>query len=128
MGIDFRSESDVGNVVKNNIIYTASGTSDPLVTQGNKIIDYNLYYPSKDSDDMGTNSRVGDPSFNDISKGDFSLKTGSVAIDSGVNITLVTNDFIGTNRPKGNKYDIGAYEHVSSDTTPPGPPMELLVQ
>jgi len=50
-----------------------------------------------------------DPIFADTVKGDFHIKTGSPAIDAGVNVTL-GDDLEGNTRPKGTGYDIGCYE------------------
>ena len=43
---------------------------------------------------------------------DAGLRDLSPAIDSGVTLTEVPNDFIGTQRPQGKAYDIGAYEFI----------------
>jgi hypothetical protein len=114
VGIDFRALSDVGNVAKNNIFYTLSGASVPLRTQGNKIFDYNLYYPSKDSDDDGAHSFVGDPLFVNMGTQDFYVSESSPVINRGVTFGAVTTDFDGITRPQGTAYDIGAYEFTGS--------------
>lgn len=41
---------------------------------------------------------------------DFRLQVGSPAIDAGISLTDVLDDFNGTARPIGAAYDIGAYE------------------
>src|SRR6266496_711164 len=41
---------------------------------------------------------------------DFSLQTGSPAIDAGTTLSSVTTDIEGTGRPAGAAYDMGAYE------------------
>jgi len=53
-----------------------------------------------------------DPSF--LQDGvSFILLTGSLAIDAGMDASAVlTDDYIGTSRPQGDDFDIGAYEHV----------------
>jgi hypothetical protein len=56
---------------------------------------------------------------------DFRLKPGSCAIDRGMTIPEVTHDFDGVLRPKGSGYDIGAFEHVLIDKTPPQAPKDL---
>ena len=44
--------------------------------------------------------------------GDFALKAGSPAIDTGVSLTsYLTTDILGAKRPQGERYDIGAYEY-----------------
>jgi hypothetical protein len=48
---------------------------------------------------------------------DFHLKTGSAAIDFGLNLTAngLTKDFEGKDRPVGNGFDIGAYEFSTGE-------------
>jgi parallel beta-helix repeat protein len=41
---------------------------------------------------------------------DYKLQLGSPAIEAGTTLTQVTNDYAGSSRPLGLKYDIGAYE------------------
>jgi hypothetical protein len=48
--------------------------------------------------------------FTSSSAFDLSLKTGSPAIDKGYTIGMVSTDFVGTLRPSGAAYDIGAFE------------------
>lgn len=45
---------------------------------------------------------------------DVTLPSGSPAIDAGLSRAEVTTDYIGTSRPQGSGYDIGAYERVIS--------------
>jgi hypothetical protein len=52
------------------------------------------------------------------------LTSGSLAINAGLTITDVTNDYAGTARPQGSAYDIGALESVSTSAKPL-PPMDL---
>lgn len=47
---------------------------------------------------------------------DFNLRNGSIAIDNGATIGSITTDIVGTPRPTGIAYDIGAYEYT--DTLP----------
>jgi hypothetical protein len=51
-----------------------------------------------------------DPLFANASQGDFSLRTGSPAIDAGTTLSNITDDFSGVRRPAGNGYDLGALE------------------
>jgi hypothetical protein len=60
------------------------------------------------------NSMVGDPeeTFSDLSKDDYTLRQGSLAIDKGANLaSAVAHDIIGVPRPQGSAYDMGAYEY-----------------
>jgi hypothetical protein len=40
------------------------------------------------------------------------LQSSRPANDAGLTISSVTNDCVGTTRPHGSTYDIGAYEYV----------------
>jgi hypothetical protein len=77
---------------------------------------------------------MSDPQFTDPSQLDFSLRTGSPAIDTGISLSAVKTDFRGVGRPQGGAYDIGAYEGGSSGasssggTTPSAPSNLRLVQ
>jgi parallel beta-helix repeat protein len=57
-----------------------------------------------------TNAVSSDPLFTNSSSRDFTLSSASPAKDAGKTISLVTADIIGTVRPQGAAYDIGAYE------------------
>ena len=66
--------------------------------------DYNGY-----SDPTGSNGNISqDPLY--VGSRDFTLQTGSLAIDGGVTLSAVTDDYAGTARPTGTASDIGAYE------------------
>lgn len=64
--------------------------------------------------------------FVDAANLDFRLKPGACAVDHGATLELVKDDFIGTHRPQGNAYDIGAYELI--DTEALGPAEDLQVK
>ncbi len=59
--------------------------------------------------------------FNNFAGNDFTLATGSAAINAGTTVALVTNDLLGTARPQGIAYDIGAYEKQSALAPPAAP-------
>jgi len=40
------------------------------------------------------------------------LQSSSPAIDAGLTISSVTNDYVGTARPHGSAYDIVVYEYI----------------
>lgn len=62
-----------------------------------------------------------DPKFVDPSNGNLRLQAGSPAIDKGVTIAEVVDDFDGVGRPQGSAYDIGAFEFAQT-TEPPTEP------
>jgi hypothetical protein len=124
-------ESAPNSIVKNNIFYdqpyhTVSVTGD----RSGQEIDYNLAYrsdgqpsdcyridyvcvdppPSHDLWDV-------DPLFVDPALGDFHLQQGSPAIDTGIALAEVINDFDGNPRPQGEGQDIGPFEFVGGTPT-----------
>jgi Right handed beta helix region len=102
--------SVTGTVIRNNIIWGASGTS--ITDRG--------------SSTLISNNVTTNPSFINASSGDLRLQPGSTAIDVGVTLSAVTSDFSGAPRPVGSGYDIGAYEYQSSVTTV-APPQNLRI-
>ncbi len=61
-----------------------------------------------------TNLVVEDSAFVDAASHDYRLAAGSPAIDAGTRIPEVTTDCDGVIRPRGEGYDVGAYECVSA--------------
>jgi hypothetical protein len=55
-----------------------------------------------------------DPKFKDSALHDYSLLEGSPAINAGLSDHAPDVDFIGTHRPQGAGFDIGAHEYVST--------------
>ncbi|MEI7757996.1 MAG: T9SS type A sorting domain-containing protein, partial [Bacteroidota bacterium] len=53
-------------------------------------------------------------SFKDATNGDWSLASGSAAIDAGTTIADCSPDISGTIRPVGGAYDMGAYEYTGT--------------
>ncbi len=68
-----------------------------------------LFYNKDRKSWPGKGNRLADPSF--MGEGDYRLRFGSKAIDAGVEVDLKV-DIIGTPRPQGRGYDIGAYEFL----------------
>jgi hypothetical protein len=60
------------------------------------------------------------PGFVNSATRDYHLLSTSLAINAGVTIAEVTDDFDGVTRPQGSAYDIGAYEFVTAGF-PPNP-------
>lgn len=62
-----------------------------------------------------------DPLFTDAGAFDFSLQSGSPALNIGVTLGNVLDDFIATSRPQGAGYDVGAYERIVAGGSPTRP-------
>jgi hypothetical protein len=85
--------------VQNNLVYAPSVSTKSVVSGScsGLVNDHNL---------MMTSLGMVSPS-----TGDFRLTSGSPAIDAGTPLNWVRTDYVGTARPKGSQYDIGAYEY-----------------
>lgn len=93
-----------GGTVQNTIISGNGGMDEIQKTGGT------LQYCSVAVSGFDASNIVGDPALADPAAGDFSLLLGSGCIDSGTTLAAVTHDIVGTARPVGDGYDIGAYE------------------
>ena len=89
--------SSSNTVVRNNLVYLPNQMGLELQDDG---------APGTIAED----NFFDDPSFVAPGGGDFHLKAGSPAIDSGATLPEVEDDFDGVKRPQGNRYDIGAFE------------------
>jgi hypothetical protein len=85
-------------------------------------------------DNRGTNTvfknnLTTDPGFVNATAADFRLKTGSLAINGGVNLYSlgVTKDFAGASRPQTGAFDVGAYEFGTGDSNVPAAPLQFAV-
>jgi hypothetical protein len=93
-------------VIRNNIAYQNSG--------GN-------YVNSGAGTVASNNLFTADPMFGNASAANFQPRSGSPAIDAGMTISTVATDMMGTPRPQGAAYDIGAFEYGSAPVPPPPP-------
>lgn len=113
------SSSGVNNRFLNNIVY--AGPND-LITKtpedSTVIFANNIYYGSQAPAYMGKNDKFIDPKFVDLAAKDFHLVADSPAIDQGTKTIAPTKDSEGNVRPRGNGFDIGAYESEYASTTP----------
>lgn len=99
-----------GNIVRNNIFYNANSgywVKDDCDVTG----DYNLLFNTKDGTPAPHNILDTDPLFVNPDSGDFRLQKESPAIDTGIALAGFSTDIIGTTRPQGKGWDIGAYEY-----------------
>lgn len=76
------------------------------------VADYNMSTNSL-APDNGAHDVTGDPMF--VGGGDYRLTSGSDAISAAVDLSsLFTTDLLGTTRPQGGGWDIGAYEFIAA--------------
>ena len=107
---------------KNNLVFANNNNGNQISIWGtntNIVSDYNLYSPSGGYGSEGTNSLiVSDASGLVINavNGDFNLKSGSQAIDSGITLVDFYKDYFA--------WDIGAYEYIQAPPPPPPPPLK----
>jgi hypothetical protein len=101
--------SGVGAVIQNNIVY--NNGRNIWNQSSNTTVDHNL---------------TSDPLFVDPATNNFKLQAASPAIDGGVTLSEVQDDYAKVPRPQGSAYDIGAYEYTGSTTGALFPPQMNL--
>ena len=120
-----------------NSIFSGRGPSSSIWVSDNTnlILEHNLFYfpqctevlhqgedtsyTTSEIINIGTGNRYGDPLFNKTAwgtEGDYHLKAGSPAIDSGTINGALATDLDGSIRPAGSAIDIGAYEYGSGSS------------
>jgi len=110
--------------IKNNIFYNFAArginVADSASQQG-LAAGYNLIYRSDGQSPLGSPYPHDlwqiNPMFVNPAGGDFHLRSSSPAIDAGITLANVTDDFAGNPRPQGAGYDIGAYEVPAASIT-----------
>jgi hypothetical protein len=137
----------VGNEFRNNLVYASEPWSYTIIHYGNAavysgfVFDHNLIYHSSRSTNMywntpmthatwlglsGPSHGTGDVTSDPKLVAPYGFTVGSYifidatspAIDVGMTLS-VNNDFIGTARPQGISFDIGAYELITSGSKIP---------
>jgi parallel beta-helix repeat protein len=119
--------------IYNNTFYNNLNGIQPWRVSNTSVIN-NILHQSGFIDDQATGTtwnknlctvantgctNIGNPMFTNGPGSIFSLQLGSPAINAGVTVTGVPTDAIGTSRPQGPGYDIGAYEYIE-EATPGG--------
>jgi nitrous oxidase accessory protein NosD len=107
-----------GAIVQNNLI---SAVTTNIHDLGNNTKASNLCTVVE----LGCSVITASPKFTSAGS-NFRLASGSLAIDAGATLSIVTHDLDRGNRPIGNAHDIGAFE--SGSQTSPRPPMNLQVK
>lgn len=111
-GIRVNTRNIQGLNIVNNI--TAANRGPQLSSMDTNVVtrsEANLVW-GKQGNAVLTGTLTGDPLFVDAQNGNFTLRPGSAALDKGVMLKAVPRDAIGTSRPQGMAYDIGAFEKV----------------
>jgi len=113
-GAGFSGPYALGGVVRNNIFFNTNTSywwADTAEASG----DYNLIYGADDPTVIGPHDILDqDPQFSDSINNDFRLQPSSPAIDHGDSLFEVQFDIIGTSRPQGPRWDMGAYEYIAT--------------
>jgi hypothetical protein len=126
-------------VIRNNILvglysdqtlleyadYNDSTKTDPA---GHVIIDNNLFYDAAGYSNVikyGTNSIKANPLLVSPTS-NFSIASGSPAIDAGSSSNAPSFDYASASRPQGSGYDIGAYEYQSGGSTNQAPVLAAI--
>jgi hypothetical protein len=107
-------------LIKNNVLHYVGQRGGGIIsTIGYGGTSHNLQ--SNCGGPYGTNYITSDPLYADPANGDFTLQSGSPAIDAGIDLGFPYNlDMNGTQRPQGGSWDMGAYENYSGpDVTSP---------
>ncbi len=98
--------------VRNNIFYLT--TYSKVATHSTFTHDHNLYFFNGKSTSLGftlgTGESIANPLFVNVGAGDYSLMSGSPAINMGASLGY-TIDYVGESVPNGTAPDMGGYEY-----------------
>lgn len=126
--------------IRNNIIHTSDQTAMLIYGSGQVIRDHNLWYGSRIPSCSGITGEIcnQDPQFTDYANNDFSLRSGSPAIDAGANLGTPYGKYIvpGSNwpnptlgqRPSSGNWTLSAYQLNNSGSALIAAPTNLRVQ
>ncbi len=134
---DPKKPSPVGNVVMNNILYTANPRAAAIRAYGPEAFapggcDYNLVvdrFSVGDGVTLGLaewqargfdrHSLLAEPEliFEDPAHHDYRLSPGSPAARAGIAVPEVKDDLVGRRRPRHSAYDIGCYQATGLEGT-----------
>jgi len=114
-------------VIRNNIIDNNVADSYGILyadyANGGITVDHNLFYNSggswNGSNVLGTSSQSGNPNLSNPTTSFALTSSSTLAINNGSSTVAPSTDYIGTTRPQGTAYDIGAYEFLTNPATMP---------
>ena len=89
---------------------TSSGTKPTVTYCG---FDNSVSLTSAPYNGTGNIKTIASSSFKDPTHGDWSLASGTGAINTGTTIAACSPDISGVTRPQGAAYDMGAYEYIT---------------
>ncbi|OQW37824.1 MAG: hypothetical protein A4E19_12450 [Nitrospira sp. SG-bin1] len=118
-GITFQSTGGTGIKINNNLAF-ASGSGGTRFLTGTSAKEGVHYTQSGNIVNTLSPKFVNAPSTLPSSP-NFSLTSGSPAIDNGLSLSATVISYPGTTRPKLSAYDVGAYEYYSGSTTSTAP-------
>jgi hypothetical protein len=106
-------------LILNNTIYQNLGSGVEVQSgDGHSVINNLVHLNGQDLrflvDVDASNNVTADPLFVDAPAADFHLLPSSPAIDAGLTINSISNDFDRVPRPQGATYDVGAMEYSTS--------------
>jgi hypothetical protein len=122
-------------VIRNNIIDNNTSGSYAIeysdYANGGITVDHNLFYNSggswNGSNVLGTSSQSGNPNLSNPTTSFALTASSALAINNGSSTAAPSTDYIGTTRPQGTAYDIGAYEFLTNPATMPEGILSVLI-
>jgi hypothetical protein len=116
IGVEVRYGTPNNVTIYNNTLYNhdeqaieiGSGVTNTRIQ--NNILRLSSTVTNSGSGTVQSTNYTADPLFVNAAARILSLQSGSGAVDTGATLASVTTDIIGTTRPVGAAYDIGAYE------------------
>jgi hypothetical protein len=124
-GATLLADDSIGSLLlKNNIVvanpatlgyFDWGGVSPQSKVSGTN----NLWYGDGPGPSQLANNVNADPLFVNAVGLNFHLQSSSLAVDAGIAIPVLLTDVEGVSRPQGAAFDMGAYEFIQTNQTPP---------
>lgn len=109
-GVRIGTRNIYGVEIYNNLVANNNGPALNAVNVGLISSSYNNLVSGRNLGNILSGTFDGDPRFVGASTGNFRLGSGSAAVNKGRTVAEVPADIVGTLRPMGGAYDVGAYE------------------